>query len=402
MPSTYSLRGFSFYSGVITGEPIVDYNAELVVTAPTNGAYVQYSTSGSADDPIFDFSSNASDLEVTASGFFNDYDIALSRNNAAVFEIPWNGGTTDVLALLLPIGTITVISLFPLGGASTAHIDTLTEFVPFVMGFSDFAVIDSGQFAPDQPILLSEVDLLNATEIPKPDGLVTIGTSADELLIGDAGDDRLFGDLGQDTLNGGDGADTLNGGDGDDFIYGGNTADDERDLIYAGAGNDSVDGGYGNDLIYGMGGNDTLAGGFGADELQGQDGNDVITGSALSDLIYGGAGDDFVNGGFGHDRINGGDGADRFYHLGVSDHGSDWVQDYIAAEGDVLLFDGTSATADDFQVNFTETDGAGAAGMAEVFVIYRPSGQILWALVDGADQDQINLNIGGEVFDLLG
>jgi Ca2+-binding RTX toxin-like protein len=402
MPSNYNLSGFSFYSGVITGDPIIDYNAELVVTAPTNGAYVQYSTSGPDDDPYFDFSGNTSDLEVTASGFFNDFDIVLSRDNAAVFEIPWNGSTTDVLALLLPFGTITVISLFPLGGASTTHIDTYAEFLPFVMGFSDFTLIDSGQFAPDQQILLSEVDLLSATEIPKPDGLVVIGTEADDLLVGDAGDDRLLGDLGQDTLNGGDGADTLNGGDGDDLINGGSSPDDERDLVYAGAGSDSVDGGYGNDLIYGMGGNDTLSGGFGADELQGQDGNDVITGSALSDLVYGGAGDDFVNGGFGHDRINGGDGADKFYHLGISDHGSDWLQDYNAAEGDVLLFGNATATEDDFQVNFTETAGAGDAGVAEAFVIYKPTDQIIWALIDGADQDEINLKIGGDTFDLLG
>ena len=68
-------------------------------------------------------------------------------------------------------------------------------------------------------------------------------------------------------------------------------------------------------------------------------GDDVLTGSALSDEIFGGDGNDFVNGGFGHDRVNGGDDGDRFFHIGVADHGSDWIQDYDAAEGDVRWMD---------------------------------------------------------------
>ena len=45
---------------------------------------------------------------------------------------------------------------------------------------------------------------------------------------------------------------------------------------------------------------------------------------------------------------------------------------------------------------------SGDDDIEEAFVIYRPTGQILWALVDGAGQDSINLQIGGDVFDLLG
>ena len=39
--------------------------------------------------------------------------------------------------------------------------------------------------------------------------------------------------------------------------------------------------------------------------------------------------------------------------------------------------------------------------MAEAFVIYRPTGQIIWALVDGDAQAQINLMIQGQSYDLL-
>jgi Ca2+-binding RTX toxin-like protein len=98
--------------------------------------------------------------------------------------------------------------------------------------------------------------------------------------------------------------------------------------------------------------------------------------------------------------VNGGTGADRFYHLGIADHGSDWVQDYSSAEGDRLVFGGAGVRSQ-FQVNFAQTQGAGAAGVDEAFVIYRPTGQILWALVDGEAQGAIVLDIGGQVFDLL-
>lgn len=222
-----------------------------------------------------------------------------------------------------------------------------------------------------------------------------------------AGNDLLQGFGGNDTLNSGDGSDTLHGGEGDDILIGGESATDLRDIIFAGAGNDQAQGGYGNDQIYGMDGNDTIIGGFGADELYGQAGDDVITGSAFSDLIFGGAGNDFVNGGFGHDRINGGSGADKFFHSGVEGHGSDWVQDFNSTEGDVLIFGIGSALVNQFQVQFAHTESttgerAGDDTIEELFVVYRPTGQIIWALVDGAGQDEINLRIGDGIFDLLG
>ena len=231
------------------------------------------------------------------------------------------------------------------------------------------------------------------------------GFAGDDHLTGGEGNDRLLGAEGNDTLFGGDGADILNGGEGDDFIFGGATSADLRDVIFAGSGNDSIDGGYGNDEIFGQSGNDTIAGGFGSDTLQGQEGNDILTGSALSDLVLGNDGDDFVNGGFGHDRINGGAGADRFFHLGILDHGSDWVQDYNAVEGDLLLFGQVGATINQFQVNYSHTANAegersGDDAVEEAFVIYRPTGQIMWALVDGAGQNSINIRLGSETFDL--
>ncbi|MCZ4270086.1 M10 family metallopeptidase [Tritonibacter mobilis] len=222
-----------------------------------------------------------------------------------------------------------------------------------------------------------------------------------ENVITGSGNDTITGNEVGNEIHAGNGTDIISGGAGDDTIFGGADALDLRDVVYGGAGNDSIDGGYGNDELRGDAGNDSIEGGFGSDTVIGGDGDDVLTGSALSDQVFGGAGSDFVNGGFGHDRVNGGGDADKFFHLGVANHGSDWIQDYDAAEGDVLVFGNSSATIDQFQINFAETENAGEAGVEEAFVIYRPTGQIMWALVDGAAQDEIILRINGTDYDLM-
>jgi Ca2+-binding RTX toxin-like protein len=227
-------------------------------------------------------------------------------------------------------------------------------------------------------------------EAPPPAApVVETGTDGPDLLVGDAGNDRLDGAGGNDTLRGQDGADTLLGGTGDDLIFGGATSGDLRDIINGGDGNDTVNAGAGNDEVSGGNGDDLILGDAGSDTLIGNAGNDTLSGGGLSDVIFGGPGDDFLNGGFGFDRLNGGAGADTFYHLGIRDHGSDWIQDYDAAAGDVLVTGLVGADPSQFQVNIATTPNAGADGVQEAFVIYRPTGQILWALVDGAAQDRI-------------
>ena len=241
------------------------------------------------------------------------------------------------------------------------------------------------------------------------------GSSGADLLEGGAGADSLSGGSGDDTLRGGDGADSLDGGSGsnrlngnggDDVLTSG--ADSTGDLIYGGSGNDSASGGAGTDTIFGQDGDDVLSGGQGADFLVGQLGNDTLSGGAQQDSLFGGDGNDFLNGGFAFDVLNGGAGADRFYHAGVVGHGTDWVQDYNAADGDVLIFGLTGATQDDFSLlafHSTGSDGerAGDDAIQELYVVYSPTGQKIWALVDGADQDEILLRVAGsgETFDLL-
>ena len=64
------------------------------------------------------------------------------------------------------------------------------------------------------------------------------------------------------------------------------------DMVYGGAGNDSLSGGAGNDMLDGGAGNDTLLGGTGDDMLTGGAGNDSLNGGAGADTLEGGAGSD--------------------------------------------------------------------------------------------------------------
>ncbi len=232
------------------------------------------------------------------------------------------------------------------------------------------------------------------------------GANGNDTIYGDGGDDAIAGGVDDDVLLGGSGVDSLYGGTGNDVLEG-ESGDDSlfgnagADSMEGGNGDDILVGGEGNDFLDGQYDNDSLSGGNGADTLSGGHGNDILTAGAMGDVILGGSGDDFLNGGSGHDQLIGGSGTDRFYHAGTFGHGSDWIKDYVSAEGDVLVFGG-NASAADFQVNFDETSNSGAHGVDEAFVIHRPTGQILWALVDGAAQSEIVLELNSIEYDLLG
>ncbi|MGD1884144.1 MAG: hypothetical protein ACFB11_17765 [Paracoccaceae bacterium] len=301
------------------------------------------------------------------------------------FVVIGNGGRIRIQDLNLSNETI---SLFGSGFASPdAVVDAITK--PFTnlsrITFLDGTILDVAHSSQSGTPLMARHFSLD------PEG---------ELRIGASENDTIATGSGADTLRGGDGGDTLISGAGDDMIMGGTTSADRRDLILAGSGNDSVNGGFGNDELRGEDGNDTLDGGFGVDTVIGGNGDDALTGGAFSDLMFGGSGSDFINGGFGSDRVNGGADGDRFYHLGILDHGSDWIQDFDNAQFDRLVF-GSSASSDDFQVNLANTPGAGSTDVLEAFIIYRPTEQILWALVDGGALDEIVLRLNGSEFDLL-
>lgn len=84
-------------------------------------------------------------------------------------------------------------------------------------------------------------------------------------------------------------------------------------IIYAGSGDDTVQGSIyadeiygegGSDVIHGDGGDDYIDGGFGNDMIFGEDGDDTLLGNGGDDHIVGGAGTDIIDGGPGNDNEN--------------------------------------------------------------------------------------------------
>ena len=227
-----------------------------------------------------------------------------------------------------------------------------------------------------------------------------IGDNGNDTILAGAGNDLLVGAAGDDSLDGGNGVDRLFGSTGNDTLIGGTTDDDLGDMLFGQQGDDLLRGGAGNDHLLGDVGHDTLEGGLGSDTLEGASGDDLLLGGALSDEIYDGDGFDFINGGFGHDRINlrEGGGADQIFHAGVEGHGTDWIRGF--EEEDALVVP-EGFVASDFLVQTAATTGTGSADVDELFVTYQLTGQILWALVDGADLSQLTLRIDGVPYDLL-
>jgi Ca2+-binding RTX toxin-like protein len=112
----------------------------------------------------------------------------------------------------------------------------------------------------------------------------------------------VYGDDGDDYIVVGSGV-TLGAyifaGNGNDVIQGG----DGPDTIAGGAGKDKVFGGLGDDRLNGNGGHDRLCGEHGRDRMYGGDGDDVMEGGSLPDRLWGEAGNNVYYGHAGDDKF---------------------------------------------------------------------------------------------------
>ncbi len=287
-------------------------------------------------------------------------------------------------------------------------------------------------------------------------GHATTGLGSDTLigienLSGSNYADNLIGNSLANTLNGGGGADMMMGGDGSDIYYVDNSLDSVSETnalastggtdtvysylsaysltanvenlrllatsaangsgnslnntLYAGAGNNSLDGGTGTDTVSyvyaaagvtvslatslaqttGGSGSDTL---LNIENLVGSNANDSLTGNSGANNLSGGAGNDLLSGGLGNDLLTGGLGSDiiRFDTLFSTLANSDTITDYnviddtIQLENSifaVLTTPGTLA-ADSF------VSGPGAHAVdANDYVIYNSTTGALYYDVDG-------------------
>ena len=115
---------------------------------------------------------------------------------------------------------------------------------------------------------------------------------------------------------------------GSDSIAGGG---DTSQIIYGGAGKDTLNGTGVNDTIYGGSGNDTIKGNGGDDTIYGGSGSDTISGSNGNDIIIGG---------FGADQLTGSNGNDHFVYLSVADSRAgqfDTITDFVSESDKIDL-----------------------------------------------------------------
>ncbi|MEJ6391148.1 calcium-binding protein [Gymnodinialimonas ulvae] len=128
----------------------------------------------------------------------------------------------------------------------------------------------------------------------------------------------------------GDGDDTVNGSDEDDLV----AAGVGNDLVLASGGDDEVNGSIGRDTLEGGNGDDTITGGFGDDDLFGDAGDDALSG---------GFGNDFLFGDIGNDVLEGEDGNDTLVSFLGSDTLSGGADDDLLDALDLPLFTGPDA-----------------------------------------------------------
>lgn len=105
------------------------------------------------------------------------------------------------------------------------------------------------------------------------------------------------------------GFDTVYAGAGDDFVNGAQ----DGDRVWGGAGNDWIRTGLGNDRLWGGPGDDQLVGVYNRDRIHGGKGNDRVGGGPGNDVLFAGEGTDFVICGGGADSAHA-DQADRITH----------------------------------------------------------------------------------------
>jgi Ca2+-binding RTX toxin-like protein len=220
-----------------------------------------------------------------------------------------------------------------------------------------------------------------------------LGEGGNDILDGGTGDDSLDGGIGDDTVAGGAGADTLDGGTGNNTLdysdsSGSFTVNLETNTAFGSDADGDVISNFQNVIGSDFGDTITLSttdgtifAGIGNDFLQGGAGNDSILANAGDDGLLGGAGNDTLIGGAGSDTIDGGIGDDTIYgddpaqdgiwdyqvydydFAGANDQAFDIENGTLVGEGQTSTYDATNlvndargtpgADPDDFGIIYT-------------------------------------------------
>ena len=211
-----------------------------------------------------------------------------------------------------------LIGLAPLTAGATATTSELTALVIRTGSGNnrvDLSGVDSATFANLTAI---SVDTGNGHDaiIGSPDIPETLfAGDGNDIIDGQDGPNTLLGGDGNDSITAGTGSDSIDAGDGNDTVNSGDgndtvLGDDGDDVIDTGAGDDSVDAGDGQDNVTTGDGNDFAVGAGGQDTISTGAGADTVFAGAGNDSVDGGDDNDFLVGNGGRDSMDGGEGDD--------------------------------------------------------------------------------------------
>ena len=238
----------------------------------------------------------------------------------------------------------------------------------------------------------------------------TVGPVAptDLLLPGDGGDaDVILGGLGEDLIFAGAGADTVDGDIGDPDP--GDPEVGDPDEIHGGAGPDILRGNGGNDTIFGEGQGDDIEGGSGDDALDGGAGGDFVKGGAGTDTITTTKGNDYVDGGAGGDsvftRFQGGNAGTLMsvFDTGAVGDGVDRIFILGTVFDDEILIRANTDGANAFVANINElgaVERINYTGALEQVIIDASLGNDFVAIDDTAASLVIDGNLGDDRFQI--
>jgi Ca2+-binding RTX toxin-like protein len=148
------------------------------------------------------------------------------------------------------------------------------------------------------------------------------------------------------------------------------------------------------DAILGYGGDDDLWGGNlgGPDILFGGAGNDTLSGGSYNDILYGGTGNDEIAGHAGMDTLFGGSGTDAFTFYELGSTNADVIADFNSVEGDQIslfgtVFTGLATNAGVLSVTaFAATsNGVPATGQPWAYMVYDINNGQLFYDANGSD-----------------
>lgn len=293
-------------------------------------------------------------------------------------------------------------------------------------------------------------------------GINGTGNEQHNFITGNAGNNLLNGAAGGDSMSGGDGNDTYYVDNADDavietnsnaasggidsvhsslaaYTLGNNvehlyidsagaangTGNALDNTLFAGAGNNVLDGREGNDTVsferaqsgvtvnlstsaqqntVGSGLDtvklfENLTGSAYADTLSGNSGANVLNGGAGNDTLVGGSGDDRLIGGAGTDNLTGGTGADTYVFDALSDMGAGALRDVIngfkSTEGDHLDFTGLDANPLTTAIDAFTFIGSNAFDPADATGQLRFADGILYGSVDADAAPEFEISLVG-------